>query len=277
MTRSAFVGQMHGRARAVQARDARVILGLVEEGLRQQRRQNQRANAIAELEHCRAGPRPLGAAAHDDDGLLGAGHHIGGLFQRFGVRVHGPAREERRGRLVRFIVVLELLLLDVHRAAQHDGAVLGLRQIECLAHDIVRLVGRHEADETGFAGGGKARLVQILGVLLVRAGSFAAKSDQRRVCTAGGHQRGGELRDARAAGCSGNARGVRGPRIAVRHPEPCAFVAHLVYLDAEPVERVDPVHVAVAHHAERRCCAFRLERMGQSFINLHLCCSSLLG
>ena len=85
---------------------------------------------------------------------------------------------------------------------------------------------------------------------------LAAESDERRFGAAGGDERGGKLRHARAAGRGGDARGVRRARLAVGHAEPRAFVAHLVHLDAaELVERVHPVHVAVAHHAEdvRRC------------------------
>src|SRR5262249_11555060 len=50
---------------------------------------------------------------------------------------------------------------------------------------------------------------------------------------------------------------------------------NLVDLDAQPIERIDPVHVAVSHHAERSFRAFRLERVGQSLIHLHVFRSSL--
>ena len=66
-----FVEELHRRARRVEARDAGVIFGPVgEPRLRAQARADQRADALAELQHRVARARPDRAAADDDHGLL---------------------------------------------------------------------------------------------------------------------------------------------------------------------------------------------------------------
>ena len=117
-------------------------------------------------------------------------------------------RQDRRGRLVR-LVVLELLLLHVHRRAQHDRARFELREIERLAHDVVRALGRVDADETGFARGRETRLVEALVVAVVD------RSDARRRTRRAAIRR-ARRRRTPVASCV-----TPGPQVAVATPGVC--------------------------------------------------------
>jgi hypothetical protein len=90
--------------------------------------------------------RPDRAAADDDDGLLRLRDESGSLFHRCRVQRAGAMRLERRGRTVRLVVV-PLLLLHVHRTAQHDRTPLELCLVEGAAHRFVGELARIETDE----------------------------------------------------------------------------------------------------------------------------------
>jgi hypothetical protein len=62
---------------------------------------------------------------------------------------------------------------------------------------------------------------------------------------------------------------MRNARIAVGHAQTRALMTDFVHLDADLVQLVHPVHVAVAHHAECGGAAFRFERLRESLIHLH--------
>src|SRR5262245_9862516 len=79
--------------------------------------------------------------------MFGSGDDVGGCFYLCGIRIDHTLREHCGGRLVRLIVVLERLLLDVHRRAQHDRAGLELGAVERLAHTVVRQLRGRDADE----------------------------------------------------------------------------------------------------------------------------------
>src|ERR1019366_5563512 len=85
----------------------------------------------------------------------------------------------------------------------------------------------------------------------------------------GSDERGSELGHTWAARCRRHARRVLVTRPAVGHAEPDAFMARLDHSYAEPVQRVHPVHVAVAHHAEDVRGAFGLEGFCQPFVDFH--------
>jgi hypothetical protein len=210
------------------------------------------------------------STAHENHGVLGAGDDIGRLPQRLGVGPHRPRRDQGGGRLVGHVVVLEGLLLDVHRRAQHDRARLQLGHVEGLPHGLVRVVRRVQPDVAGLAARGKARIVEALVVLLVVRRVLAAESDDRRFRAGRREESGRQLRNARAAGRGGDAHRARRARPAVGHPQPGALVAHFEHLHAaQLVELVHPVHVRVAHDAEHVRDAFSLEIGCQPLIDLH--------
>ena len=128
----------------------------------------------------------------------------------------------------------ELLLLDVHRAAQHDRARFSsLCQVERLAHGFVRVVRRVQAHEAGFArrrrsapGRGAGRspgrssdarrrkrrpAIRARQAVTSAVASWVTPGPQVAVATPGA---------------------VRGARPAVRHAEACAFVTNLEHLHA---------------------------------------------
>ena len=189
-----------------------------------------------------------------------------------------PAREERRGRLVRLVVVLELLLLDVHRAAQHDRAALELRQVERLAHDFVRLVGRLRGGRNRFR---RPSANRDWSSRWCSPGPWSGASPQK--ATTGD--------SARAAVTNAVASCVTpGPQVAVATPGVCVVARTAVGHARAPRLRGAPrgsSRRACRARTSSTCCrrpscrrvfrAFGLECLGQSFVDLHRCCSSLLG
>ena len=262
--------QPHGRARAIRAGDANVIVVLGEPCLCHQRGGDERPGALRELQHPFPRAGPPRTAAHEYHGLLGSRDDVRRLLERLGIGMHRPWRDQGGGWLVGLVIVLECLLLDVHRRAQHDRARLHLRHVKRLAHGIVRVIRRVEPHEPGFATGGEAGVIEMLVVILIVRRVLAAERHDWRSRAGGCEESGRQLRYARAASRGGDAHAARRACPAVGHPEPGAFVPNLEHLDpAQLVELVHPVHVRVAHDAEHVRDAFRLEIGCQPLVDLH--------
>jgi len=124
------VKELHRCARRIEARHAGVIFSLVREpGLRPQAGGDQGADALAPASARRPGVRPDRAAPDDDDGLLSTSRMRAAACSTAGrVQGAGAMGLERRGRMIRLVVVPRLLL-HVHRAAQHDRTPL--RALPC--------------------------------------------------------------------------------------------------------------------------------------------------
>ncbi len=118
-------------------------------------------------------------ATDDDYRMFRRGDQIRRTLQVLGIRLDRARIVELFGRTIRLVIILEGFLLDVHRAAQHDGPALGLGEIECFAHHGVGLLGILQPDEADLAGVGKARLIEILRVLRIAQRILTAERDDR--------------------------------------------------------------------------------------------------
>ena len=184
--------QLHRRLGGISTRDADMKIVLGQPGFRHQRGDDQRTAALRQFLHRVARTRPHRTATDQNDRMPGFAQLIGGTLEHIRVWPQLQRRHHAVGGDVG-IIVIELLLLDVHRRAQHHRLRIESCQIKRLAHHLVGGFRRGQAHELCFAGGGKRRLFHALIVFIVIGRMLADEGDHRRRRARCGDQRGGQL------------------------------------------------------------------------------------
>ena len=208
----------------------------------------------------------------EQDRLLGLANEFGCPLDHLGARtlVHQPVRlgRQRLGH-VEFLEDDVRRVLDVGRSRRS-----GLRDAQCVADDLVGLVGVFDARRVLHRRLDHGRLLDELDTtaadaLLGDARALAAKEDHRGVLDLGALDRAGEVGQPRAERADGEPRLAGHPGHGLGHEACVLFVVRSDDGPATLLGGVEHVHEVRIGNAEQRVDALGFEQLQDSLVNLH--------